>query len=282
MLKTGQRAGAGAMLTPRVAGRNRFATGGPVGTDTVPALLTPGEFVVNKKSSQAIGYGNLANMNRYAAGGKVGAGRHSYGPGGMPPTLSFKGLDTVEAKLVAFGNHLDKMKMPADKQRVMYERLNQALMAGKSNVDAMKFALKGTTTTLVTTSKLKEAAARAAAKADQLEAAASQKAAGANQGMAGQGIMAVTMIAGMAQTMVDADTATGKVVTRLSNMVMQIGMVIMALEMFGLSLNKQAIGSFLKGGKGGRFAGRAQAKTRNTIRRAGRGMIKGGAARGGL
>ena len=58
-----------------------FATGGPVGTDTVPALLTPGEFVVNKKSSQAIGYSNLANMNRFAAGGKVGAGRHAYGAG---------------------------------------------------------------------------------------------------------------------------------------------------------------------------------------------------------
>ncbi|NBO99635.1 MAG: hypothetical protein EBU90_05850 [Proteobacteria bacterium] len=30
--------------------RKRFATGGGVGTDTVPALLTPGEFVVNKAS----------------------------------------------------------------------------------------------------------------------------------------------------------------------------------------------------------------------------------------
>ena len=48
--------------------------GGGVGTDTVPALLTPGEFVVNKKSAQAIGYGSLNRMNkvgRYANGGVV-------------------------------------------------------------------------------------------------------------------------------------------------------------------------------------------------------------------
>ncbi|MHC4709904.1 MAG: hypothetical protein ACYTA3_05665, partial [Planctomycetota bacterium] len=51
---------------------SKFATGGMAsGTDTVPALLTPGEFVVNKKSAQAIGYGNLKNINKYAKGGVV-------------------------------------------------------------------------------------------------------------------------------------------------------------------------------------------------------------------
>jgi TP901 family phage tail tape measure protein len=51
-----------------------FATGGGVGTDTIPALLTPGEFVVNRSSAQSIGYGNLNRMNkvgRYAKGGVV-------------------------------------------------------------------------------------------------------------------------------------------------------------------------------------------------------------------
>lgn len=52
----------------------RYATGGGVGTDTVPALLTPGEFVVNRSSAQSIGYGNLNRMNKvgkYASGGVV-------------------------------------------------------------------------------------------------------------------------------------------------------------------------------------------------------------------
>jgi TP901 family phage tail tape measure protein len=54
--------------------REKFATGGGVGTDTVPALLTPGEFVVNRSSAQRIGYGNLNRMNKvgkYANGGVV-------------------------------------------------------------------------------------------------------------------------------------------------------------------------------------------------------------------
>ena len=54
---------------------NYAAKGGsifaPKGTDTVPAMLTPGEFVVNKKSAQKIGYGTLGKMNNYAEGGVV-------------------------------------------------------------------------------------------------------------------------------------------------------------------------------------------------------------------
>ncbi len=57
-----------------------YAKGGAVGTDTVPALLTPGEFVVNKKSAQAFGYGNLKQINKYVKGGTVGKGGDS-GPG---------------------------------------------------------------------------------------------------------------------------------------------------------------------------------------------------------
>lgn len=54
--------------------KKQFASGGGVGSDTVPALLTPGEFVVNRASAQRIGYGNLNRMNkvgRYAKGGIV-------------------------------------------------------------------------------------------------------------------------------------------------------------------------------------------------------------------
>ena len=57
----------------------KFASGGSVGTDTVPSLLTPGEFVVNKKSAQAFGYGNLHKVNKYATGGVVGVQRFASG-----------------------------------------------------------------------------------------------------------------------------------------------------------------------------------------------------------
>ena len=49
------------------------------GTDTVPAMLTPGEYVINKKSAKAFGYGNLKAINRYNQGGVVRRGRHAYG-----------------------------------------------------------------------------------------------------------------------------------------------------------------------------------------------------------
>ena len=58
----------GRKIQQLAAGGSIFA---PKGTDTVPAMLTPGEFVVNKKSAQSFGYGNLKNINKYAKGGKV-------------------------------------------------------------------------------------------------------------------------------------------------------------------------------------------------------------------
>lgn len=53
----------------------RFASGGFVpgqgNGDTVPAMLTPGEFVIRKKAVKAIGADRLAGMNKYAGGGIV-------------------------------------------------------------------------------------------------------------------------------------------------------------------------------------------------------------------
>ena len=53
----------------------KFAAGGVVpgsgNSDTVPAMLTPGEFVIRKKAVGAIGTDSLHHMNKYAAGGSV-------------------------------------------------------------------------------------------------------------------------------------------------------------------------------------------------------------------
>ena len=69
-----------------------MASGGSVGTDTVPAMLTPGEFVINKASAQRIGYGNLSRMNnvaKFATGGPVGVQHFADGgtaqAGGVSP-----------------------------------------------------------------------------------------------------------------------------------------------------------------------------------------------------
>lgn len=60
-----------------MAQARRFAMGGAT-SDTVPALLTPGEFVINKKAAESIGYNKLNKMNHadkaqgFAKGGSVG------------------------------------------------------------------------------------------------------------------------------------------------------------------------------------------------------------------
>ena len=63
-----------AYYTSRPQDFQKKAAGGSIsgaGTDTVPALLTPGEFVINKKSAESYGYGNLGKINKYAKGGPV-------------------------------------------------------------------------------------------------------------------------------------------------------------------------------------------------------------------
>ena len=64
-----------------------FAVGGsvfkPRGTDTVPAMLTPGEFVINRKSAQNIGYGTLSKINSMAQGGTVPSPQYLQGGGGV-------------------------------------------------------------------------------------------------------------------------------------------------------------------------------------------------------
>jgi len=58
-------------------------------TDSVPALLTPGEFVINKTSAQQVGYETLERLNKVrkfakggpvkmATGGTVGGGKNVY------------------------------------------------------------------------------------------------------------------------------------------------------------------------------------------------------------
>ena len=77
-----------------------FNKGGAVGTDTVPALLTPGEFVVNQKSAKAYGYGNLGEINKYAKGGVV----QRFEDGGGVGKPKFRNIEG------GFGQLLQEMK----------------------------------------------------------------------------------------------------------------------------------------------------------------------------
>ena len=93
-----------------------MATGGPVGTDTVPALLTPGEFVINKKAAQGIGYSKLGKMNKvgkFAKGGVVGTKvQHFEGGGGVGEggtvSLNIEPLNAAMVNLSGITNGLSQ------------------------------------------------------------------------------------------------------------------------------------------------------------------------------
>jgi|GEM_PF-6332790 len=121
-------------------GRTRRASGGGIsGSDTVPALLTPGEFVVNKKSARSIGYANLNRMNKkgvtgFAAGGPVGVQKFAKGGaagggggfGGMEKMMLMSGFAAT-----ALSNFGDKSKEATDAQfvsAVAAERVSQSLI----------------------------------------------------------------------------------------------------------------------------------------------------------
>jgi len=94
---------------PKAIGRAFLNSGGSVsGQDTVPALLTPGEFVFNKKSASKIGYGNLNTMNKqgvvgFNKGGVVGFKNGGKATGGG--SFDFGKLQEASGKAVqGFGN----------------------------------------------------------------------------------------------------------------------------------------------------------------------------------
>jgi len=67
------------------SGFPNFAKGGGIASsDTVPALLTPGEFVINRDTAKRVGYNNLRRMNKlgvqgFNKGGVVGVQRFNEG-----------------------------------------------------------------------------------------------------------------------------------------------------------------------------------------------------------
>jgi len=88
-----------------------FARGGIAPSDTVPALLTPGEYVVNRATVQRLGVGFFDAINRMAAPAKALAGRALAGvqgfatggfvaPAGVPMSRPVLTADTTPTRTV--------------------------------------------------------------------------------------------------------------------------------------------------------------------------------------
>lgn len=129
----------------------KFATGGNVGTDTVPALLTPGEFVVNRSSAQRIGYGALNRMNKVGKYAKGGVVQHFAGGGGVTSKsvksdiAGLSGNQSIQQEIAATakeikktGDYAKRVSGSLDKQAKVTDTLykeSAALDARISNYD---------------------------------------------------------------------------------------------------------------------------------------------------
>ena len=108
--------------------RKKKAMGGKI--DSVPALLTPGEYVINKSSAQSIGYGNLNKMNqtgvqRFAAGGAVQRFANG-GSVGSGSGLVVPRFDYLAGKADTLAKQMDKVTQNFIKQGLEGEELTQA------------------------------------------------------------------------------------------------------------------------------------------------------------
>lgn len=163
----------------RRGGTTRFikkAMGGPIsGKDSVPALLTPGEFVINKSAASALGTSTLKQLNnfkgynkggpvqKFQSGGVVTGGGGG-NIGGLILSLAF-GLSALSAN-VTETNSTFRLLTDGLLQAVVTFQLIQS--AGRLMVDGITNAVNGLKS--LTTSSTRAAAA------DNAEAAASSNA----------------------------------------------------------------------------------------------------------
>ena len=124
--------------------------GGVSAKDTVPAMLTPGEFVINKKAAQSIGYSNLNTMNKkgvtgFNKGGPVqylqsGGGVSGGGFGALNNGfITLSAVTTVAQGAISLLG--DKSKEASDTQAAFTigsERALQALLGIAGTLFALK------------------------------------------------------------------------------------------------------------------------------------------------
>ena len=128
-----------------------FASGGRVG-DTVPAMLTPGEFVINKKSASQIGSRALHSLNRadkikgFNRGGFVGFRNGGGVPARPGTTMGTIGITQADVSILdEIGNAIKELGISssssadliAQGSQASYEAAIQALEADKMRADAI-------------------------------------------------------------------------------------------------------------------------------------------------
>lgn len=242
----------GKALSPRglngIDGLKGFARGGGVGTDTVPALLTPGEFVINKASAQSIGYGKLNRMNhvgKFAKGGPV----QMFKKGGMSSAdkAEFKTRVAADPSIMTdFNMQMESMNASTKEQIAAFKKYREAIMKGKSRLDA-NYKASGRVLKVRDKSYKairKEVKARLKSeKAAKKRAAADEKAAASSKGGGGMGASNKMMALGMmASTVTSALSSMGEesneTVKKFADLASSTMMATMAVHMMATQMGQ--------------------------------------------
>lgn len=260
---------------PQIAKTKKFATGGPAPSDTVPALLTPGEFVINKSSAQRIGYGNLNKMNKqgvagFAKGGSVGV--QKFADGGTPK-YKFKSGRASDETLGQIGQIKTAFKKYKDLGVSNANALALATSEIKNMTEQTKLYIKAETKRIDTTNKSVKNIEKANKTAeDNTKVNQPEKDANASfvkfAAFTGAVNTVGTSLIEMGKNADGTSTAFSRIAEASLGVVNQVSAVIFALQQFGVSLNAKGLKEFFGGGKGslgdkltgGRFAGSMQSK----------------------
>ena len=85
-----------------------FAAGGlSRGTDTVPAMLTPGEFVINKNAATSLG---VKNLNKLNSGESLGSSVYNYSVG-INVTNSNANADDIARAVMGQIKYIDSQRI---------------------------------------------------------------------------------------------------------------------------------------------------------------------------
>ena len=120
-----------------------YNKGGPAGSDTVPALLTPGEFVINKKAAARLGSSRLHRLNRadkisgFNTGGEVGR-VPTYSSGGDVQRFFFGGGARARPGAEANAQNLMVPGNAINQLREMLNALNEIGVASSRSADLLR------------------------------------------------------------------------------------------------------------------------------------------------
>ena len=125
-----------------------FNSGGGVGgPDTVPALLTPGEFVVNKQAAQGIGYSNLNSMNktgvaRFNSGGMVGPFQ-TFSEGSNGPVTRKQNKAEIKSGMAGVQNEIGTLARAIENQEKVVGHVTTNFEAADRELEALVNNSKG-------------------------------------------------------------------------------------------------------------------------------------------